>query len=287
MSDKSPLFASSMELLVHAIELYRANNQRKFKFIILHLANSIELILKDLLIDKNESIFYNQKDNQNKTINTWDAFRKLAEHDVKIPNRPIIELLIDDRNTIQHKFGFPDAVCVFYYLESVISFLKQILNDEYGIDLADVLKTYLSQDDLAFVGLAQQIKENEHGLDPLFQISPESSVLQAYNLVEKQLLRLTAKPDEDNDRKVYMELSRHIPYFINNLATKGYISQETAHEFRFFRELRNRAAHAAHFHEEDQNVDWAKGIEIAKKMLDGLNLAIEDGFDPSISPNDV
>lgn len=65
------------------------------------------------------------------------------------------------------------------------------------------------------------------------------------------------------------------------------IASQKTHEFRFFRELRNRAAHAAHFREEEQDADWAKGIEIAKQLLDGLDRAIEDGFDPSALPNDV
>jgi len=282
MSDKSPLFVSSMELIAHAIELYRANKPRKFKFVILHLANSVELILKDLLIDKGESIY---KPKQPLTIGIWEAFDKLSDHGVVLPERPKIELLIDDRNTIQHRFGSPEAGSVFYYLECVISFLKRILNDEYGINLADVLKSHLSQDELAFVGLAQQIDENEHALDPLFQISPESAVLQAYNLVEDRLLRLTVKPGDEIGRRGLMELSRQVPYLINNLAIRGYISQETAHEFRFFRDLRNRSAHAAHFREEERDADWAKGIEIAKKLLDGLDQAVEDGFDPSTIPN--
>ena len=50
MSDKSPLFASAMELIAHATELYTHEKPRKDKFIILHLANSIELILKDRLV---------------------------------------------------------------------------------------------------------------------------------------------------------------------------------------------------------------------------------------------
>lgn len=284
MSDKSPLFVSSMELIAHAIELYRANKPRKFKFVILHLANSVELILKDLLIDKGESIY---KSKQPVTIGIWEAFDKLSDHGVVLPERPKIELLIDDRNTIQHRFASPEAGSVFYYLECVISFLKRILNDEYGIDLADVLKSHLSQDELAFVGLAQQIDENEHALDPLFQISPESAVLQAYNLVEDRLLRLTVKPGDEIGRRGLMELSRQVPYLINNLAIKGYISQETAHEFRFFRDLRNRSAHAAHFREEEQDADWAKGIEIAKKLLDGLDQAVENGFDPSTLSDDA
>lgn len=276
MSDKSPLFVSSMELIAHAVELYRANKPRKFKFVILHLANSVELILKDLLIDKGESIY---KPKQPQTIGIWEVFDKLADHNIIVPERPIIELLIDDRNTIQHRFGFPDAESVFYYLECIISFFKRVLSDEYSVDLSDVLKSHLSQDELAFIGLAQQSEENEHALDPLFQISPESAVLQAYNLVEERLLRLTITPGDEIGRRALIDLSRKIPYLIDNLAIKGYIPHETAHEFRFFRDLRNRAAHAAHFREEEQDVDWAKGLEIAKRLLDGLDRAIEDGID--------
>jgi hypothetical protein len=45
MSDKSPLFVSTSELLAHAIELYFEGIERNYKFVILHLANAIELIL--------------------------------------------------------------------------------------------------------------------------------------------------------------------------------------------------------------------------------------------------
>ena len=151
--------------------------------------------------------------------------------------------------------------------------------------MSDVLKSHLSQDELAFIGLAQQTEENEHALDPLFQISPESAILQAYNLVEERLLRLTVTPGDEIGRMALMNLSRKIPDLLNNLALKGYILHETAHEFRFFRDLRNRAAHAAHFHEEEQDADWAKGLEIAKKLLNGLDQATEDAFDPSLPPN--
>lgn len=282
MSDKSPLFVSSMELFAHAVELYRANKPRKFKFVILHLANSVELILKDLLIDKGESIY---RPKQSQTIGIWDSFDKLADHSVAIPERPIIELLVDDRNTIQHRFGFPDAESVFYYLECVISFFKRILTDEYGVDLADVLNSHLSQDDLAFIGLALKADDNEHALDPLFLISPEAAMMQAYNLVENLLLQLTLKPSDENDRRRPMEFSRKIPRLINNLAIGGYLSHDIARDFKFFRDLRNRAAHSAHFSGEEQSVDWAKGLDLAKKILEGLDRAVDEGFDPSVPPD--
>lgn len=51
MSDKSPLFVSALELLAHATELYASGHSRKYKFVILHLGNSIELFQKDCLIN--------------------------------------------------------------------------------------------------------------------------------------------------------------------------------------------------------------------------------------------
>jgi hypothetical protein len=46
MSDKSPLFVSSLELIAHSAEIFAQKNSKKYKFIILHMANAVELILK-------------------------------------------------------------------------------------------------------------------------------------------------------------------------------------------------------------------------------------------------
>ena len=119
MSDKSPLFVIASELLAHAIELYFEGAERKYKFVILHLANAIELILKDRIIDSGSSIY---KGSSTTTINIWEAFTILDKAGVNTQERPIIELLIDDRNTIQHRFGFPNGDAVFYYLDQVLQF---------------------------------------------------------------------------------------------------------------------------------------------------------------------
>ena len=97
MSDDSPLFVSAIELISHSIEIYTEGDKRKFKFVILHLANAIELILKDCLIDEGVSIY---EPKSSRTINIWMSFEKLDKVAINIPERPIIELLVDDRNTI-------------------------------------------------------------------------------------------------------------------------------------------------------------------------------------------
>jgi hypothetical protein len=276
MSDKSPLFVSSLELIAHSVELYRANNPRQFKFVILHLANSVELILKDLVIDKGQSIYVPK---QPLTIGIWKAFEILEEQQVTIPERPVIELLVDDRNTIQHRFGYPNAESVFYYIEQVLGFFKRLLADEYGLDLSEVLKLHLSDDDMAFLGLADQIEANENGLDPLFKVSPESAVLKAYNLIETRYLEAMLKPDDPIAPPLLMAYTRQIPRLLHRLADGSFITPEAAHDYNFLRNLRNRSAHAAHFQDNGDNVDWRKGLQVAKDILHGMDKAIAEGFD--------
>ena len=166
VSDDSPLFVSAIELIAHSTELYTQGNERKYKFIILHLANAIELILKDRLVDKGISIYIPRK---SLTITIWDSFEKLEAEGTSVPERPIIELLVDDRNTIQHRFSFPDSETVYFYLKRVIAFFKRFLDEEYGVDLADALKPYLSTEDLVLLGLVEE--EDEYGqLDKLFKL---------------------------------------------------------------------------------------------------------------------
>jgi len=156
MNSESPLFISSLELIAHAIELHSYNNRKKFKFVILHLANAIELILKDLLIKNNVSIY--SVPNSSQTINIWKAFEELGQLGIHIPERPVIELLIDDRNNIQHKFGFPDEQMVNYYLENVISFFKRFIEDEYELNFLDALELYLPENSIDTIKGASSIE---------------------------------------------------------------------------------------------------------------------------------
>lgn len=184
MSDKSPLFVSALELLAHATELFAQNKAKKYKFVILHLANAIELILKDCVIDQGLSIY---EPKNNRTITIWECFKKLEGKSIKIPERPVIELLIDDRNTIQHRFGYPNAESVYYYLEEVVAFFQRFLNEHYGVQLSEALEPHLSKEHLELLGL---IKDEYDYLDKLLELSPEAAIVQAYNLVEEKILEI-------------------------------------------------------------------------------------------------
>jgi uncharacterized protein YutE (UPF0331/DUF86 family) len=275
MSDKSPLFVSAMELIAHATELYTLEKPRKYKFVILHLANSIELILKDRLVDKGVSIYLPK---MTQTLGIWEALDQLDKAGIRVPERPVIELLIDDRNTLQHRFGFPDAQTVYFYLEQVVTFFKRFLKEEYSLDLAEVLKVHLSKADLEILGLAEDKAGEESALDKLFALSPVSAVLQAFNLIEARFLQLLELKPSEHGRPVIPWQHPDFPHLLDDLVTEGYITVETARKFDLLRQMRNRAAHAAHFESAESSANWAEAIAVAKDLLSGLDRALREDF---------
>lgn len=180
MSYKSPLFKSAIELIAHATEIFSMKIERKNKFVILHLANAIELILKDKLIDEGLSIY----SNNSTTISLWKSFELLEQKNIVIKHRPIIELLIDDRNTIQHRFGHPNADSTYFYLEIVINFLNTFLEDYYSLNLGDLLKEYLTEGQLNLLGFTDDEYKN---IERLIDVAPDSAVIKIYELIEQKI----------------------------------------------------------------------------------------------------
>lgn len=274
MSDKSPLFVSAVELLAHGTELYSQGNERKYKFVILHLANSVELILKDRLVDKGVSIYLQRKP---QTIGIWEAFDELQKVAVNIPERPVLELLIDDRNTIQHRFGFPNAETVFYYLEQTVAFFKRFFTEEYNVDIAEVLKLHLSDDDLALIGLAKKKDDMYASLEKLFELSPESAVLQAFNAIDQKYIELTGMPHSYSGRPLMFYQSPDFRHLLHTMELEGFLAPDSEINFKFLREMRNRAAHAAHFQNDLDSPDWAKALKVAKDFISGMDKAAQSG----------
>lgn len=267
---------SSIELIAHAVDLYTDGNERKYKFVILHLANAVELILKDRLIDAGVSI-YEPKQNS-KTIGIWTAFKLLDEKGIAVPERPIIELLVDDRNTIQHRFGFPDSESVYFYLEQTVAFFLRFLNDEYALKLDEVLSNYLTDKQLALFGLKEMTENPFESLDDLFSLSPEAAVLQAYNLVETRVMELLAIDANDKRRMVMMWRTPEFQELVNWMIAENLLHSQALKEFSFLRDLRNRAAHTAHFSHDDTSPKWLEALNIAKTFIVALEQADSLGY---------
>lgn len=267
MSENSPLFVSSIELIAHGIDLYTQGNSKKYKFVILHLANAIELILKDKVVDSGQSIY---KENNKQTIGIWESFKALDASGIHIPERPVIELLIDDRNTIQHRFGFPNAESVFYYLQQTLSFFNRFLNEYYGVDLREVLLLHTSVENLRIVGLEKDENSELEALDELFKLAPESAVLHVWSLLEKRLAPHLS--DENIKGKLPIMLWHHKDFKkrLTQLCEAKLVDENVFNEFSVLRAMRNRAAHSQHY--EDTSIeDWKNAVKIGEKLV----LAVE------------
>ncbi|MBC6609681.1 hypothetical protein H8B15_02025 [Hymenobacter sp. BT507] len=248
---KSPLFISSIELLAHATELFGSKNPKKYKFIILHLTNSIELMLKDRLLSCGHSI-YSPK-NQNLTLTIWDTFTSLDGKGISIPEKPIIELLVDDRNTIQHRFGFPNEESVFYYLSATKDFLQRFLKDEYNVDLAEELKPHLKNDYLELIGLSDSETTN---LNKLKEVSPEMAILQISSDIERETREILEPykeskeaSDQEFRNKYFYKFWNKAEPIISALMISKHVShgryEELADKYKIFSQLRVEISHGS------------------------------------------
>lgn len=277
MSDKSPLFHSGTELLAHAIEHFAQNADRDKKLSVLHLANALELILKDKLLDLGESVYKNPK--ETKTI--YAVFEDLEKLEVRIPQKHILELLIDERNTIQHRFGSISDVMAAYYVENVIDFFEQFLKAEYGIQLKDHLRELLSDDTLQVI-----YPEDAAPGSPLdvarevVKVHPASGALTTWLLVERQLDALKAKVADKLDGRSAPPPQNLSPYtwLRQMLPTVPEIKDEWGKLFVQIRELnivRNKITHGRMEIDSDVALEVIEKTEVVLKGIRELDKEVE------------
>lgn len=140
----SPLLRSAFEVLEHGLwHFFRSDTTTDLKFAILHIDQAIELFLKERVRRGGKSVYKNPKE----TISIWDAYRILEQDlDCRIPEKPDLELLHEERNIIQHKYGNPNSEDTAFNVERAMHFIARFTKDELGIDLANhVTSEYLEQ----------------------------------------------------------------------------------------------------------------------------------------------
>jgi uncharacterized protein YutE (UPF0331/DUF86 family) len=217
------------------------------------------------------------RDNNRQTIGIWDAFKVLEQAGIGVPERPVIELLIDDRNTIQHRFGFPNAESVYYYLQQVLAFFKRFFSAHYGVDLRETLLLHTSADNLRVVGLEQGKKEEVEALSELFEIAPESAVLHAWALLERRLDPYLSEDSAKGRRPVMMWHAANFRKILEMLRDAGLVEPAVMTQFQFLRTMRNRAAHSQHY--ESMPIDeWKKAVTIGERLLRAVQKAEEQGL---------
>lgn len=189
MGEGSPLFHSALELLAHAIEHYAAGQDRDRKFMVLHLANAAELLLKDCMLDAERSIYRNPKE----TKSVYAVMEELEEADIPIPHKHFLEILIDERNNIQHRFGSQSEIMAKWYMDRMIEFFEAFIEDRFGVNLRGQLGAMLGKDVLQYVYPDIADRQPLITARQIAKLHPSAAVLTAWIEVENKVKELGAK----------------------------------------------------------------------------------------------
>ena len=112
------------------------------KFALMHVDQAVELLLKGAVLANGRSIYKNPKE----TITIWGSYDILDELHIAIPEKPALELLHEERNSIQHKFANPSPDDASFHLEKAMAFIRRFTKEQLKLDIKDhVLSEYLDQ----------------------------------------------------------------------------------------------------------------------------------------------
>ncbi len=140
----SPLLRSAFEVLEHGLwHFLRSDTSTDMKFAVLHVDQAVELLLKERVRAGGKSIYKNPKE----TISIWGAYEILEkELNCKIPERPDLELLHEERNNIQHKYGNPSPDDTAFHVDRAMKFICRFAKDELSLTIEEHIPSdYLKQ----------------------------------------------------------------------------------------------------------------------------------------------
>jgi len=266
MATESPLFQSSMELLAHATTHYVAGAELDRKLLILHLANSIELLLKDLVLDAGESIYKNPKE----TITIHKALEILKESNISVPYLNKLELLVDERNALQHRFGSPNELTAIFYMDICKDFFSEILREHYDLTFDEVLDQFGVAADIAAFRMRAPSDDSElENLKQLANVHPLGALLSATTYLEKlnRDFLETLDLDEDLRKRLFYTTMFHRFLRANGID----IPRDLRGEMDVVRELRNMAAHGRQDPSQEQVQSCISTIEKYEAFLNGLD----------------
>jgi hypothetical protein len=283
MAYESPIFQSSLELFGHAIEHFNWGTEKDRKFVILHLANAVELIFKDFLLDLGESIYKNPKE----TITISGSIKTIKdEKNIKIPFLNKLELLIDERNSLQHRYGFPNELTTIFYMEATYSFFQEFLKENYDLEIDKVMEDFISSEDLELFKLRRVVTKNE--LDKLLKLSkvhPIGALLSAYTYLEKQLTEIrdiineSIPTDIKIENRVRFRVMRLTnPDFLPKMLDEYNINLANKDKSKLYelRKLRNQTAHGREEPEQKVVADMIKFIKEFEPKIKELKEKVKE-----------
>ncbi|WP_203234277.1 hypothetical protein [Burkholderia mayonis] len=266
MAIESPLFQSSIELLGHSITHFNGTSELDRKLVILHLSNSVELLLKDMVLDSGESIYKNPKE----TITIHGCIDILSAKKIAVPYLNKLELLIDERNALQHRFGSPNELTAIFYMSVALDFFRSILKQYYSQDFDELLPQFADEKDLVALRMREPSNDSElENLKKLAKVHPLGALLSAIAYLEKAILRFGTKVGL-SDR-----YSPSMPISARYLEANGIdLPAGLRDRLEQTRRIRNLAAHGRADPTRDDVAAAIAAIEELERFLSELNTDI-------------
>lgn len=258
MAIESPLFQSAMELLGHSFTHFNSTKELDRKLVILHLANAVELILKDLVLDFGESIYKGPKE----TITIYGCIKLLQDKNFKIPYLNKIELLIDERNALQHRFGSPNKLTTIFYMNIAQDFFKDVLSSHYGQKFDEVITQFANEKDLSAFMLKEPADDTElENLKKLSKVHSLGALLSAMTYLERQTFEFGKKIGLEQELRRRPPWHMMSPRFLERFDLK--VPEQLSRKLDETRRLRNMAAHGR---SEPSKADVANAIDAIEEF---------------------
>lgn len=145
-ANSSPLLRSAVEVLEHGLwHFFRSDTATDMKFAIMHVDQAVELAMKERVRAGGKSI--NKPKNSKETLGIWSLYEILeGELGCKIPEKADLELLHEERNSIQHKYLNPSAEDASFHISNGVKFLQRFLKDELKVDIYDYVPSNFLDD---------------------------------------------------------------------------------------------------------------------------------------------
>ena len=257
-----------MELLGHSITHYNGKKELDRKLLILHLANAVELILKDLVLDSGESIYKGPKE----TITIQGCIKVLQDKSINLPLLNKIELLVDERNALQHRFGSPNELTSIFYMNIAESFFREVLKKYYGQEYDEIIVQFSDESDLLEYKLNDPSNDQElDKLKDLAKIHPLGALLSAWTYFEKEIEVFA----EETGIKFIQRRPATIDLVNGRWERFGVVVPDgLSDRFNEARRLRNMAAHGRLEPTTEDVISSVDTIEALDKYLFGLDKSI-------------
>lgn len=253
MAIESPLFQSSMELLGHSFSHFNVSEELDRKLVILHLANAVELILKDLVLDSGESIYKGPKE----TITIHGCIKSLQEKEVHIPFLNKIELLIDERNALQHRFGSPNKLTTIFYMNIAQEFFTEVLKHHYDQIYDEVITQFADEKELIAYKMREPANDTElENLKKLSKVHSLGALLSATTYLEKLTTAFGKKIGLEDELKRRPLWHMNSQRFLERFGVM--VPEELGRKLDETRQSRNMAAHGR---SEPSKADVSKAID--------------------------